>query len=777
LFVNYTGWSLSKANDSMVFGSHHQDTSGTMNELTYDSFFFEDNPLYNSFTNQSQPFVDQGLYCNLPQANTTVDTVPVTDPNGDLQFNLPQADLTADLVKEISLDYTVENRGESPEYCEITSNISLNFISQMLLEEGIDEKINSYCKEAEIREREKELYNILGQEYPPTGEPASSSGSHPVIHHSLNSPCNTCSTSNSQSVSSSSTNNSSGVLDTNWTQFNSSDFSVNVKTSPEETSVDFKTSPEVDLMVEDLQLWHFQKGIEEAKKFLPNINKLMIDLEVNQISTHPEPKRETQPVGIVKSEGQDQESQITKFGTVGRKNPFDENLEFAEERFSKHSAVSCDEPVRDANFDEVLLLDGNHCDGEINTLREMMEHKVGKSSKDGQEKGKARSKKQSKGGVVDLRTLLINCAQAISSDDWRQARELLKKVREHVSSNGDGCQRLASCLADGLEARLAGTGSQVYRRLMARRTTATDYLKAYRLYLTACPFKRATYFFSTKTILNSTKRALKIHIIDFGIYFGFQWPSLIEHLAKRPGPTPRLRITGIEVPKPGFRPTEQVEETGRRLKEYANSFKVPFEYSGIASKWDTIRVEDLKIRQDEVVIVNCLYRFRNLVDESVTMDSPRDQVLKIIRQINPRVFIHAIINGSYGAPFFVTRFREALFHYSSLFDMLDTTVPKDNEQRELIERGMFGRDMINVIACEGSERIERPETYRQWQIRNLRAGFEQLPLDPEIFNIIKKRVKELHHKDFVIDEDSKWLLQGWKGRIVYAMSTWRSNNS
>lgn len=96
----------------MVFGSGHQDSSGTMNELTYDSFFFEDNPLYNSF-NQSQPFLDQGrLYDNLPQPSATLDALPVTDPNGDLLFNLPQADFTPDLVKEINLEsHTVENKG------------------------------------------------------------------------------------------------------------------------------------------------------------------------------------------------------------------------------------------------------------------------------------------------------------------------------------------------------------------------------------------------------------------------------------------------------------------------------------------------------------------------------------------------------------------------------------------------------------------------------------------------------------------------------------------
>jgi len=38
-------------------------------------------------------------------------------------------------------------------------------------------------------------------------------------------------------------------------------------------------------------------------------------------------------------------------------------------------------------------------------------------------------------------------------------------------------------------------------------------------------------------------------------------------------------------------------------------------------------------------------------------------------------------------------------------------------------------------------------------------------------------VKDIYHKDFVIDEDSGWLLQGWKGRIIYAISTWKPKNN
>lgn len=273
--------------------------------------------------------------------------------------------------------------------------------------------------------------------------------------------------------------------------------------------------------------------------------------------------------------------------------------------------------------------------------------------------------------------------------------------------------------------------------------------------------------------MNVSEKATRLHIIDFGILYGFQWPCLIERLSSRPGGPPKLRITGIDLPNSGFRPAERVEETGCRLADYAKSFNVPFEFNAIAQKWETIQIEDLKLDTDEVLVVNCHNRFRNLLDETVVVESPRDIVLNLIRKINPDVYLHGVINGSYNAPFFISRFREALFHYSSLFDMLETNVPREIHERMLLEKQIFGWEVMNVIACEGAERIERPETYRQWQVRNLSAGFRQLPLDREIMNIAKERVKTCYHKDFVIDEDGHWMLLGWKGRIINALSSWK----
>jgi hypothetical protein len=248
---------------------------------------------------------------------------------------------------------------------------------------------------------------------------------------------------------------------------------------------------------------------------------------------------------------------------------------------------------------------------------------------------------------------------------------------------------------------------------------------------------------------------------------------LIKFLSNREGGPPKLRITGIEFPLPGFRPTEGIEETGHRLANYCKRFNVPFEYNALASrKWETIRVEDLKIKSNEVVAVNCVGRFKNLLDESIEVNSPRNAVLHLIRKISPDIFALSIINGSYNSPFFATRFKEALFNFSAIYDMLDAVLPKGSEWRRMLEREIMGREVMNVVACEGLERVERPETYRQWQLRNTRAGFKQLPLDSQLMEKFRTKLKQWYHRDFVFDEDSNWMLQGWKGRILYASTCW-----
>ena len=86
----------------------------------------------------------------------------------------------------------------------------------------------------------------------------------------------------------------------------------------------------------------------------------------------------------------------------------------------------------------------------------------------GRSKGREKlwARKQQRKESVDLRALLVHCAEAVAEDNHLFASELLKKIRQHSSADGDCNQRLAFYLVDGLEESLPGIGSQVYHRLV-----------------------------------------------------------------------------------------------------------------------------------------------------------------------------------------------------------------------------------------------------------------------------------------------------------------------
>nr|XP_043638228.1 scarecrow-like protein 14 [Erigeron canadensis] len=392
--------------------------------------------------------------------------------------------------------------------------------------------------------------------------------------------------------------------------------------------------------------------------------------------------------------------------------------------------------------------------------------------------GNARRKRR-KGDVesVDLSELLTRCAAMVACSEITEANQILKTIRKHSSPNGSSSKRLAHYFANAIEARLSGNGAEVYRGFSSTTISGAQILTSYKAYIAACPFHRMSNIFANKSIWKLAIGRDKLHVVDFGILYGFQWPCIIEGLSMRPGGPPKLRITGIDFPQPGLRPAGRVEETGCRLAEYAKRFNVPFEYNSIAKNWENIAIEDLKIDPEEMLVVNSIYRMRNVLDETVVEHPPRDAVLKFIRKLKPDMFVHGVLNGAYNASYFLSRFRHAIFHFTALFDMLEATTSKsEDEDRKLIEQEVFGRDIMNAVACEGRSRVERPETYQEWDRRNSKAGFVKQPLNSGLMDEITRKVEKHYHKDFMVHEDDKWMLQGWKGKVLYALSLWTTES-
>lgn len=95
----------------------------------------------------------------------------------------------------------------------------------------------------------------------------------------------------------------------------------------------------------------------------------------------------------------------------------------------------------------------------------------------------------------------------------------------------------------------------------------------------------------------------------------------------------------------------------------------------------------------------------------------------------------------------------------------------DDPNRIVLESDIYGREILNIVACEGRDRVQRAEPYRQWQSRTQRAGFSQVPLKPIIMSKIQAMMAS-YHKDYGVGEDGAWFLIGWKNQIVRAITVW-----
>ena len=100
-------------------------------------------------------------------------------------------------------------------------------------------------------------------------------------------------------------------------------------------------------------------------------------------------------------------------------------------------------------------------------------------------------------------------------------------------------------------------------------------------------------------------------------------------------------MAGIDYPYPGNDPALKINETGRRLEEFAKGCSLPFEFVAMPGNWESFTARDMNLRDDEVLAV-CSDRMHTLLDESVMAASPREVVLRRIRSMNPKVHIYSV---------------------------------------------------------------------------------------------------------------------------------------
>jgi hypothetical protein len=376
-----------------------------------------------------------------------------------------------------------------------------------------------------------------------------------------------------------------------------------------------------------------------------------------------------------------------------------------------------------------------------------------------------------------LPILLLRCGEAIKQNDLEVATQIITKLRELSSPNGNGVQRMAHYVTNALVAKMSGTGAQLYTSLENNNPSTGTTLRAYRSIVMDVPYMKFGIQFCTTQILDAFKGATHVHVIDYGILYGLHLPCLIQELGKRPEGPPHLRITGIDhLREPGSTSSERVQETGQRLAKFAKLCGVPFEYIAIAKEWENVTLDELDLKEREVLAIVCFFRLQHLLDNQVVPTNPRLFILKMIQTMNPKVFVTGVENASCNEPFFMSRLSKTIKHYSIHFDTLDVVTSSISEQHRIIfEKEILGRQILNIIACEGTSRVERFESYKQWQRCIQRSGFIQrpLPFKNATQKVNYESILGSYDKRFGIGKDDGWLFIGWKNEIMCAFSTWK----
>ncbi|XP_047342406.1 scarecrow-like transcription factor PAT1 [Impatiens glandulifera] len=360
----------------------------------------------------------------------------------------------------------------------------------------------------------------------------------------------------------------------------------------------------------------------------------------------------------------------------------------------------------------------------------------------------------------DLKRVLISCARAISDGNLIAAESLIFDLRQMVSVSGEPIQRLGAYMLEGLVARLSSSGSSIYKSLISKEPARKDLLSYMHVLYEVCPYFKFGYMSANGAIAEATKTEKNVHIIDFQINQGSQWVTLIQAFAGRPGGPPRIRITAIENDPTSTR------QVGKRLAHLAKSFKVPFEFHSV------VDLSAIAIRTGETIAVNFAFVLHRMPDESVLgTDNHRDRVLRTVKSLSPKVVTLVEQESNTNTSAFFPRFMECLDYYTAMFESIDVTLPRGHRERIEVEQHCLARDVVNVIACEGMERVERNELLGKWKLRFRMAGFCSYPLSSLVNGTIRTLLRNYSDK-YRLEERDGALFLGWKDRDLVASCAW-----
>nr|AYM54766.1 scarecrow-like protein 23-like transcript variant X1 [Cymbidium ensifolium] len=380
--------------------------------------------------------------------------------------------------------------------------------------------------------------------------------------------------------------------------------------------------------------------------------------------------------------------------------------------------------------------------------------------------------------------LLLLCATAVDRNDLSSSTDLLRQLYRNVSLSGNPIQRVTAHFIDGLMARFITKNSSFYSSIMADPSPA-DVFSAFTSFFLASPYYQFAHFTANQAIFEAFEEDEHwnggcLHVIDFDVSYGLQWPSLIQSLSeKATNQKPiSLLITGFG------KNMEELSDTEKRLSSFASGFRnLFFEFEGRLR--GEKGQEEIQVKKNATVAVNLVFYLHTLKNYSDIYAT-----LMQINTLNPSVVTLVEKEGSRGNHSgFMSRFMESLQYFAAMFDSLDDCLPARNKERLRIEKNHLGREIRNAVAVKDEEEKGcRYEGLETWKTAMERYRFEGVRMSSRSVSQAKLLLKIKSHCSAMDDhgngtgfriferDEGKALSLGWQDTHLITATAWRRSS-